>query len=176
MNQTPQVKKIGLEEKTALLDRLGRNALTPEDCETIRHLFDTIEFVIEIVNRKNAQLKTLLKRILGIKSEKSEKIRDKLNSKIPSEERTPASEPPHETKAEDPTDNASSNGPIEEKPKGHGRIGADAYTGAKKIFIPLPTFKPGDRCPECLRGKVCPQSKPGVFISIEGRAPLFATV
>ena len=151
MNQIPQVKKIGLEEKTALLDRLGRNALTPEDCEIIRHLFDTIEFIIEIVNRKNAQLKTLLKRILGIKSEKSKKIRDNLNSKNPSEERTPASENTHETKAEDPTDNAeaSSNAPNKEKPKGHGRIGADAHTGAKKIFIPMPTFKPGDRCPEC---------------------------
>ena len=176
MNQIPQVKKIGLEEKTALLDRLGRNALTPEDCEIIRHLFDTIEFIIEIVNRKNAQLKTLLKRILGIKSEKSKKIRDNPDSKNPSEERTPASENTHETKAEDPTDNASSNGPNEEKPKGHGRIGADAHTGAKKIFIPMPTFKPGDRCPECLRGKVYPQSKPGVFISIEGQAPMGATV
>ena len=63
MKQIPQVKKLGPEEKAALSDRLERNALTPEDCELIRHMFDTLEFIFEKVNQKDVQLKALPKRI-----------------------------------------------------------------------------------------------------------------
>lgn len=180
MKRIPQVKKLGPDEKTALLDRLEKNALTPEDREIIRHMVDTLEFIFEKVNQKDAQLKALLKRILGIKSEKSKKIRDNLNSKNPSDDRTPVpdSDPSETKEKEDPTagGQAPSNPPDKEKPKGHGRIGADAYTGADWVFIPLLSFKPGDQCPECFRGKVYPQNNPGVFVCIEGRAPIGATV
>jgi transposase len=177
MKRIPQVKKLGPDEKAALSDRLERNALTPEDCEIILNMFDTLEFIFEKVCQKDVQLKALLKRILGIKSEKSKKIRDNLNSKNPSDDRMPVPADPAETK-EDPTAGGEtpSDPPTEEKAKGHGRIGADAYTGAERVFIPLLAFKPGDKCPECPGGKVCPQNKPGVFIHIEGRAPIGATI
>lgn len=167
MKQIPQVRKLCIEEKTALLDRLEKNALTPEDREIIRQIFDTLEFISEKVNQKNLQLKTLLKRILGIKSEKSRKIRDNLNSKNNQEQTS--DENPTETKAKNPE---SKN----EKPKGHGRTGADAYTGAKKIFIPLAGFKPGDNCRRCIKGKVYPQNEPGVIVYFEGQPSIGATV
>jgi hypothetical protein len=168
VNRIPQVKKLCPEEKTALLDRLEKNALTREDCEIIRQVLETLEFIFEKVSQKNAQLKTLLKRILGIKSEKTRKIRDNLNSKNQSDDQTPGKNPGEK----DGKDPASNN----EEPKGHGRIGADAYTGAEKIFIPLETFKPGDHCPGCLKGKVYPQSEPGVFVYLGGQSPIGATV
>jgi transposase len=59
---------------------------------------------------------------------------------------------------------------------GHGRHGADAYTGARKVHIPHPALKPGDRCPKCVRGKVYAQDEPGVLVRFVGQAPLGATV
>lgn len=59
---------------------------------------------------------------------------------------------------------------------GHGRTGADAYAGARKVRIPHPVLKPGDRCPECRRGKVYAQAEPGTLVRLVGQPPLGATV
>src|SRR5437870_979576 len=48
------------------------------------------------------------------------------------------------------------------KPPGHGRRAAKAYRGAHKIPVSHTSLKPGDRCPECSRGKVYAQREPGV--------------
>src|SRR5437879_3387076 len=64
-----------------------------------------------------------------------------------------------------------------QKPKpGHGRNGAEAYCGAVRIPIAHRSLNPGDRCPECLKGKVYEQKKPGLRIRVVGHAPIAATV
>ena len=67
-----------------------------------------------------------------------------------------------------------------EKPPGHGRNGACAYTGAKQVTVPHPTMKPGEPCPGCLKGKVYPllgpNQEPRVLVRLVGQAPLAATV
>jgi transposase len=62
------------------------------------------------------------------------------------------------------------------KPKGHGRNGAQAYTGAKKIAVPHPGLHTGDACPGCEKGKVYLQKEPRALVRIVGQAPLAATV
>jgi len=59
---------------------------------------------------------------------------------------------------------------------GHGRNGAAAYRGAKKIAITHPKLAHGDRCPECERGNVYAQKEPKALVRIVGQAPLAATV
>ena len=68
--------------------------------------------------------------------------------------------------------------PAAPKPKapGHGRHAARAYRGAAKVQVPHASLKPGDRCPECQRGKVYAQRDPGVLVRLIGRAPIEATV
>jgi transposase len=63
-----------------------------------------------------------------------------------------------------------------EPAQGHGRNGASAYTGAKKIAVPHPAIKPGDHCPGCEKGKVYPQQEPRRLVRVVGQAPLAATV
>ena len=46
--------------------------------------------------------------------------------------------------------------------KGHGRNGADAYSGAEKIEVPHESLQPGDPCPECEEGTVYETARPGV--------------
>jgi len=59
---------------------------------------------------------------------------------------------------------------------GHGRNGAAAYRGARKVPIPHAKLSHGDRCPECTRGNVYAQKEPKALVRIVGQAPLAATV
>lgn len=62
------------------------------------------------------------------------------------------------------------------KPKGHGRRGAGAYTGARRVKVGHPLFKAGHVCEKCRRGKLRAQKKPGVAIRLVGAPPVTATV
>ena len=59
---------------------------------------------------------------------------------------------------------------------GHGRNGAEAFGGARKVEIAHQKLKHGDRCPECGKGNVYGQKEPKVLVRIVGQAPLAATV
>ena len=61
------------------------------------------------------------------------------------------------------------------KAKGHGRNPAAAYTGATEVTVPHPELRHGDRCPECLTGKVYAQKESPALVRIVGQAPLTAT-
>ena len=63
-----------------------------------------------------------------------------------------------------------------DSPAGHGRNGADAYRGAERVEIAHARLAHGDRCPDCLRGKVYTQKEPRALVRITGQAPLAATV
>jgi len=63
-----------------------------------------------------------------------------------------------------------------ERASGHGRNGAAAYRGAKKIAITHAKLAHGDRCPDCERGNVYAQKEPKALVRIVGQAPLAATV
>jgi transposase len=65
------------------------------------------------------------------------------------------------------------NGP---RPPGHGRNGAEAFGGARKVAIAHQKLTHGERCPECGKGNVYGQKEPKVLVRIVGQAPLAATV
>ena len=55
---------------------------------------------------------------------------------------------------------------------GHGRNGAGAFGGARKVDIKHQKLTHGDRCPECGQGNVYGQKEPKVLVRIVGQAPL----
>ena len=59
---------------------------------------------------------------------------------------------------------------------GHGRNGASAFMGARKVIVQHNQLQSGDRCPACEIGKVYGQKKPKSLVRIIGQAPLAATV
>jgi len=101
------------------------------------------------VDQKAASIKRLLKQLFG---QKSEKKKDVLND----------------------SENDQDNEP-KEKPKGHGRNGASAYPGAKKVPVKHEKLKHGESCPLCLKGKVYRKS-PGIVIRFVGSPPLVGTL
>lgn len=67
--------------------------------------------------------------------------------------------------------------PMKPEPtKGHGRHGAVAFTGAKRVDIAHATLHSGDSCPACREGRVYRQKEPATLVRIVGQAPLAATV
>ena len=53
---------------------------------------------------------------------------------------------------------------------GHGRNGAAAFTGARRVAIRYAQLQSGNRCPACEIGKVYGQKKPKPLVRIIGRA------
>jgi transposase len=61
-------------------------------------------------------------------------------------------------------------------PPGHGRNGAEAFSGATRVEIKHQKLRHGDRCPECGQGNVYAQKEPKVLVRVIGQAPLAATI
>lgn len=139
------------EELDALLERVKSGCLEDNDYEIIKAMAETVSYLSQLSDEKAATIKRLLKMMFGDQSEKTEKVTKK-----------PKPKPPLKNK--------------EQKPKGHGRNGASAYTGGKKVKIAHDTLKHGRRCPECQKGKVYRDNKPATVVRVTGKAPLQATV
>jgi transposase len=83
-----------------------------------------------------------------------------------------ASEPSHERSPED--EEASETNPDDTEPRwGHGRLSAEAYTGAERIECRHQELAPGDRCPVCGIGWLY-SLPPGSEVRINGHALLSA--
>lgn len=98
-------------------------------------------------------LHALIEKLLGLK--KSEKL-----ASVFGDDKTPAS----------PTT------PRAEGSPGHGRNGAQAFSGARKVSIMHQRLASGDHCPDCGKGRVYAQKEPKALVRIIGQAPLAATV
>jgi len=170
------VKTVTVSDKEALLTRIDACSQTAEDALLIRQIFDIIEILREKVALNETRIKALLKQIFGITSEKTEKIQEALKEMDRETVITNNSEVESKMSKKISESQKSDFEQADQKAKGHGRNGADAYTGAKRISIAHPELTPGDKCPECFQGKVYLQKQPGVFIQIIGSSPLQAAV
>lgn len=170
----PTVKRVDEEELKALIERARDRPLSEDECAELRGVVETLAFVVRELDEKNLSLRRL-RSLFGLASS------EKLSSVLPASE----SEGKTDETTSESKDTATSNGEdaaaqeSEEKPpaKGHGRNGADAYTGAERVEVPHECLGPGDACPICGRGKVYEQRhRPRVLVRVEGQAPLKATV
>jgi hypothetical protein len=152
----PKRIDLDLEQVDALLKRVETGSLQEGDYQIIKAMVETIHLLSQAVDEKAVSIRRLLRMLFGDRTEKLEKvIKEKEQSAKPCEDKT--------------TDK-------NDKPKGHGRIAADEYSGAEKVDVPHKDLKPGDRCPGCLKGKVYEMKLPEVVVRVSGKAPLQATV
>src|ERR1035441_2242292 len=110
-----------------------------------------------MIGEKNTTISRLRALLAKPSTEKTRKVLEQAGIKAP-----PKNSPPP-------------NAPGPPKP-GHGRNGAQAYGGARRIKIAHASLKRGDHCPECQKGKVYEQKEPALRIRVVGQAPLAATV
>ena len=143
----PETLDIKQEELDALLERVKSNNLQEGDYELIKALVETVSYLSSLSDAKAASIKRLLKMLFGDKTEKVKKKPTAKSVKKP-----------------------------KNKKKGHGKNGASAYKGAKKVKVAHQTLKSGNDCPACDKGKLYGQKPPSRIVRVTGGAPLKATV
>jgi transposase len=148
---TPPPIELSAKQLDALIERVKSRNLLDEDYETIVAMGETIHVLSHSVDEKAASIKRLLKMIFGASTEKIDTV---------TKQRRPG------------VDDAKSKG----KKKGHGRNGADDYTGADKIAVSHEMLKHKDPCPLCPKGKVYVYKQPKTLIRVTGTSPLTASV
>src|SRR2546425_3061083 len=151
--------EVNLGELAALLERARQEPLDEEGYQKLQGVLEAFRYLTDLIGDKDTTISRLRALLAKSSTEKTREVLEQAGIKVP----PPSSPPP------------SANG--NEKPKpGHGRNGAEAYRGARRIKIAHRSLNPGDRCPECLKGKVYEQKKPGLRIRVVGHAPIAATV
>jgi len=126
---------------------------TAKVCQTLQHLTEQLE-------KKGISIARLKKLLFGAPTEKLDNLTDKDSGDDPKDDPNQAPDQPDGKK----------------KTKGHGRNGADAYTGAEVVKVSHETLKPGDACSDCIKGTVYECKIPGRIIRVTGQAPLTAKV
>jgi transposase len=175
------IVELDMGELEEILRRVDAKELGAEDYETIRALIESYVCLVQTVGDKNTTIARLRKMLFGLKTEKTAAVvgnkTESLATSLPavSADATSLRTVPTEAEAH-PEDDAANGSAATGQGKGHGRNGADDYTGAKKIEVPHPTLAPGDSCPKCIEGTVYQTGRPGVVVRLVGQAPVGATV
>lgn len=164
-----------MDELKQILQRV-RMALGEEDYKVMQAVVETLSYLTHLAKDKQA---AEIYRILGSsKSEKTRKILRVLqiepatepeSADDPSESKTPAETLPQSSMADSQEPPAA-----RKKVKGHGRNGADDYTGAYQFPVSLEAMKPGDRCP-CGKGNLY-EIDDSPLVRIVGQPPIHANI
>ena len=165
--------------------------LGEKDYALLKALAESYSYLTELVGDKNTTIARLRKLLFGIKTEKTAKVVAQ-GSQDGAQDAKPATSPGGDAptaaavqednpKADAATDASAqartdSQAASPGQPGGHGRNGADAYTGAEKIEVPHPSLQPGDPCPQCEKGTLYDTRRPGVLVRLVGQAPVGAKV
>ena len=138
-------------ERRAFLDAV-RPGVPPEHYERIRAMTEAFPELLELFEERGTSLMRVRKIAFGAPTEKTADVCALTESAGPTAPQPKA------------------------RRKGHGRRGAKAYTGARRIQVPHPTFKPAQVCPACQKGKLRLQPQPATALHLTAQPPITATV
>ncbi len=157
-------------EIEALIARLEDGQLGVEDRRLIGRLLRLLLTLIRVVEQKNTSISRLKRMLFGPGADQRP-ARSIASAAPPSKDEPQASD---EASAALTPDAPPREG---HAPRcGHGRLGAAAYTGARRVVCADPDLAPGDACParQC-RGHLYDTREPSLFIRLEGRPLITAT-
>lgn len=166
-------KRIDLDllQTNALRQRVATRSLEESDYLIIEGMIETVIFLSQALEEKDISIKRLMQMIFGASTESARNVLGKATQDVPGGRESNLQETSDSGVGEHGGENEQKN-----KRKGHGRNGAQIYTGAERAFVPHATLKSGDRCPACLKGKVYRIKTPKVIVRVTGTAPLSAKV
>lgn len=166
MKHAPNMMDTSLEELKGLSERLESRRLDEDDYAVVANVVATVMYLKQVYDDKSMSIKRLLNLLFGsVSSEKTDKLLAQLEAAGKSA-----------GKSGQKQDKARGK---KRKPKGHGRNGASAYTGAERVQVTLKQLATGDVCPCCPhgKGKVYPSSEgPKRLVRLRGEAPVQAKV
>ena len=170
----PQPIQIEEADVERLIDQAQHGMLDAAAQKQIVPLLRTLVWLQRTLLETRISLSKLRKILFGKRTEKSTR-------KSPDPASGSSEEPPPEgglanpavdstdTAADTPPDTRADGGSQTTRSRGHGRLGAADYPGAERIFCGHDHYQAGDRCPECVRGRLYP-SRPLVRLRFDGQA------
>jgi hypothetical protein len=176
----PTIVELDMDKLEEILQRLEAKELDTEDYETIQAVIGSYVYLVNVVGDKETTIRRLRQMLFGVKTEKTSAVIDGLKgvesaSAAPEAEGSAQADAGIAAEAHTETDSQAS-GEAPQGPPGHGRNGADAYTGAEKVEVRHESLQPGDPCPKCERGTLYDTGRPGVLVRLVGQAPVGSTI
>jgi len=163
MTLTIETRDVRMDDLEQLVERARQGALSDSEYETLKAVVQTLGHVAELLATHGTTLADL-RRLLLAQQGTTENTRTVLARAGIAGDAEPAS-------------GDSSDPPTpRDRPRGHGRHGADAFTGARRVVITHRHLKAGDHCPGCLKGKIYGHQPPARLVRLIGQAPIAATV
>jgi len=139
--------------------------LEAEDFQLLDRVITTLVLILECIQKKSMSIGRLLRMIFGPKTEFCSNLWPK--DKAQDKEKDPAAAPDGQS-----SDSAGAQ-PPSGKRKGHGRNGAEDYTGAQRVAIAHQSLKAGAPCARCLEGgRLYDTRQPALFIRVVAQ-PIF---
>ena len=152
------VVELSMNELRLILKKVKKLGLPEKEQGNLEALVESYALLLDEIKDKKASIARLRKIVFGAKTE------TKKNVKKAAGEASGTGGKKNPKKDE------------KKKRKGHGRIPADAYTGAETVKVPHESLAPGDACPkEACPGKVYDRP-PRKIVRICGCAPFAGTV
>lgn len=161
-------------EIESLLQKAGTAVLEPEEVEKLRNLVATLKYVTAELEKKHVSLQRLKSMLFGPQSEKTSNLR--LTKLLARGAEAAQALGKHASGADNRGGNGGPGVAAEAKQKGHGRRGANEYTGGEHEHVPHPTLRHKSPCPKCQKGKLALQNRPKVLVRLVGSAPVQAKV
>jgi transposase len=166
------------EEIDSLMQRLDNKCLEEVDYSLLREVLRAMIWLSFSLQEKELSIKRL-RNIFGIKTESAQKLLELAHGKSLEQKETtdegqgvPAEidskEDSIEAEGVDEKDGARPVKSEKKKPKNHGHRSAKDYSEAKIINIAHQSLEKGDRCPDCLKGRLF-QLKSGTVLRIVGQ-------
>ncbi|MBN1393516.1 MAG: transposase [Pirellulales bacterium] len=176
---TPTILDLDMHRLDDVLRRAA-GALPEDDYAILKAVVESYSYIADLVGDKNASIARLRKLLFGAKTEKTAAVLGKQKTPLPASSTADAAPDSSAaataaTAAETAAGDAAEGGDTAPA-KGHGRNGAEAYTGAEQIRVPHESLQAGDACPKCEDGTVYEWKHPGVLVRLVGQPPIGAKV
>lgn len=133
MTKAPQVVRLTPAALEELLAKL-RAHLDASTYELAAGCLQTLAWLLEELEQKNTALGRLRRMLFGASTERTQQVF-----------------PPQPGSGSADATSGSTDSKVKRKRKGHGRLGAQQYSGAKQVVVAHPTLKIGELCPACLQ-------------------------
>ena len=149
----PKIVHFTVTDKLALQKRLQENRLTEQDRQLLSEVVENQHWLVDLLEKGKLTIHKLKGMLFGSTSEKHK----------------PEAKSTNEKEEPEPEKSSGQRAAANQKRKGHGRIGADAYKNKEIVHVLHPVLRPGDPCPDApCPGKLYAMG-PGSFLHIAGQ-------
>lgn len=186
-----EVLDVDLAEVARTLSRI-RSQVSPADYAQVEAMAQALVDLTRLVHDRGTTIARLRRMLQWVSSEKTDDVcggssSSPEDSQPQGSDRDPKGGPPDAGRSDDDRrdgdaehhddDGHADRGDRDatRRRKGHGRIPAAAYPNARHVTVGHQKLHPGDRCPDCARGKLHRLPGPARIVRVFGQAPLAAT-